>query len=69
MKKPAYFYFCPTYRLVWGGSTYASLGLYFGEQARLSQPVSIVNGSILVPLQVVADYLGGQVTWSARGQG
>ncbi len=71
MKKPALILLFFVLLTAWFGaaSTYASLGLYFGEQeARLSQPVSIVNGSILVPLQVVADYLGGQVTWSAKGQ-
>ena len=62
MKKPALILLFFVLLTAWFGaaSTYASLGLYFGEQARLSQPVSIVNGSILVPLQVVAITLAGR---------
>lgn len=69
MKKPALMFLFFILFTAWLGAAQASLGLYFGQQeAKLSQPVSLVNGSILVPLQVVSDYLGGTVTWSAKGQ-
>jgi len=70
MKKPALIIlFFILLTALWGAEhVHASLGLYFGSrEAQLNQPVSIVNGSILVPLQVVSEYLGGQVTWSAKG--
>ena len=71
MKKPALILLFFIVFAAWLGaaSIQANLGLYFGQQeAKLSQPVSIVNGSILVPLQLVTDYLGGRVTWSVKGE-
>ena len=71
MKKPALMFLFFILFTAWLGaaSIRANLGLYFGQQeAKLSQPVSLVNGSILVPLQVVTDYLGGRVTWSVKGE-
>src|SRR5690554_3163907 len=70
MKKPALILFFFIIFAAWlGTSSVQALGLIIGdEEADLNQPVSIVNGSILVPLHVVGDYLGGQVTWSAKGE-
>ena len=71
MKKPALIlYLLVILTAAWLGTAQVqALGLLVGDQeAILSQPISIVNGSILVPLHVVTDYLGGQVTWSAKGE-
>ncbi len=71
MKKPALIlYLFIILTAAWIGTAQVqALGLVVGEEeAVLSQPISIVNGSILVPLHVITDYLGGQVTWSAKGE-